>query len=254
MDSPRNLAPSRFWDDDYLAGIDLPERPSEDYPYERALSAALTEHAPAAAGQTVLEIGCAPGRWLVWYGERFGAEVVGLERSTKGAVMTRANLEAAGLDGAVVEGDFFDAALDVPAADLVVSFGFIEHFDDLWAAFERHLDFVKPGGRLVIGVPNFRGLTGLFQRWGDPEFLAMHNREAMRPQLYEEFAARADVEVETIRYLDSFDPHMIRVTRHGPAVFLLPLTALRELRAMDRVNSRAFSSYLLTVFRRPAST
>src|SRR5215213_6559543 len=127
MESPRNLAPSQFWDDDYLAGIDLPERPSPDYPYERALSAALAEHAPVAAGQTVLEIGCAPGRWLVWYGERFGAEVHGLERSTKGAVMTRANLDAAGLTGSVVEGDFFEEQPDLDPVDLVVSFGFIEH-------------------------------------------------------------------------------------------------------------------------------
>src|SRR5262249_20452721 len=43
--------------------------------------------------------------------------------------------------------------------DLVLSRGFIEHFTDVQAVVDRHLDLLVPGGQLLISVPNLRGLN-----------------------------------------------------------------------------------------------
>lgn len=246
--TPANIVAKKFWEDDYYSGVELPARPSADFSYERTLAGTLEELAPLEAGQTVVEIGCAPARWLLWYAERFGAKVRGLEYSAKGAELSRRNLRAAGFEGEIAEGDFFDPAVTVMPSDLVLSLGFIEHFDDIPAAFARHVDFLAPDGTLAIGMPNFRGLTGAFQRWGDPSFLALHNRDAMRPGQYRALAQRHGLRMTALRYLDSFDPHMIRVTRHGPGALLAPLMKVRGWRATDRINHRLLSSYLLMIF------
>ncbi len=63
--------------------------------------------------------------------------------------------------------------------DLVSSFGLIEHFLDVKEILEVHLKYLKPGGVLLISLPNFRGVNGLLQRYYDPATLAIHNLKIM---------------------------------------------------------------------------
>jgi SAM-dependent methyltransferase len=252
MAEPRNRASKEFWEGDYYSGVALPARPSDAFAPERCLAAGLSELAPMHGGQTLMEVGCAPGRWLVWYAERFGAVPTGIEYTDAGVELTRRNLAAAGVDGRVVPGDFFEPDLLDEQFDVVLSLGFIEHFDDLSRAFARHVDFIAPGGRLALGVPNFRGLIGMLQRWGDPGFLALHNLAAMDPALYRRLAADHGLTFKDVRYLDPLDPDMIRLRRRGPGLVTVPLRQLRRLRSTDAWNHRALSTWLLMTFERPA--
>jgi SAM-dependent methyltransferase len=251
-DPVRNIVDKSFWEDEYLDVGELPARPDPSFPFERVLAAELERRAPVSAGQTVMEVGCAPGKWLVWYAERFGAAVEGVEYGDKGVAATRANLEAAGIDGQVHHADFFE--FDPRPYDLVLSLGFIEHFDDIAAAFARHVEFTAPGGLLAIGVPNYRGLNRVVQRFSDPAHLALHNLGAMDPSLYERLAADHGLSVESSAYVGGFDPIIIKIGR--PAV--KPWVALegrwRRLGVAERLNHRLASSYLLTVLRQPEAS
>jgi SAM-dependent methyltransferase len=245
---PANLVEQAFWETDYFGGESLPSRPDMGMAFERCLAAALAEHAPVAAGQTVLEAGCAPGKWLAFYAERFGAKVEGIEYSEQGADLTRANLAACGVDGTIQTADFFTAP--VKAADLVLSLGFIEHFDDLDAAFARHLEFVAPDGRLVIGVPNYRGVNRVVQKWADPSHLALHNLEAMRPGWHRSQAERHSLRLEHLGHLGGFDPIIIKVRRRSALLWTIAEGRFRRLAAADRIDHPALSSYLLAVYSR----
>lgn len=248
MEGPANLATKNFWEDDYYRGIEIPARPDPDFPYERCLARALEELAPVAHGARVLEVGCSPARWLLWYAERFGAAVTGLEYSAAGVRLSRENLAAAGIDGEIHEGDFFSDDLALGMFDLVLSLGFIEHFDDIPTAFARHVDFAGDGGRMAIGMPNFRGLTGLLQAWSDRTYLKLHNTRAMDADLYWELAGDHGMRVEAVRYVDGADPAMIRAGRRSAQAALIPLTMWRRLRLSDHVNHRLISSYMLLTF------
>jgi SAM-dependent methyltransferase len=244
-----NLTGEEFWAEDYLADVSLPARPDPAMAFERCLAAALARDAPIGAGKRVIEVGCAPAKWLVFYAERFGASVSGIEYTQHGAALSEANLRATGVNGRVHHADFFTFA---PSEhDLVLSLGFIEHFEDLAGAFERHLQFLAPGGLLVIGVPNYKGLLGSVQRWTDPEHLALHNLAAMEPALYQRLAASHGLTVRSQRHLGGPDPAIIRLGRQRGRLATGPLGLLRTQRAMDRVNHRLLSSYLLTVLHRP---
>jgi SAM-dependent methyltransferase len=63
--------------------------------------------------------------------------------------------------------------------DMVCSFGLIEHFIDLKQIIGSHLEFLKPGGIILIVLPNFRGINGLVQKFFDPQNLAIHNLKTM---------------------------------------------------------------------------
>ena len=245
---PTNLVEQAFWETDYFGGERLPSRADLDMAFERCLAAALSDHAAVGAGQTVLEAGCAPGKWLVFYADHFGARVEGIEYSEQGAQLSRANLQACGVAGTIHTADFFDG----PAhpVDLVLSLGFIEQFDDIDAAFARHVEFVGPGGKLVVGVPNYRGVNGLVQRWADPDHLALHNVDAMRPAWYRSMAERHGLRLVHLGHLGGFDPIIIKVRRRSAHLWTLPEGRYRRLAVADRINHSSLSSYLLAVFAR----
>ena len=78
----------------------------------------------------------------------------------------------------LIQEDFFSFDSDIKY-DIVCSFGFVEHFEDTEPVLRRHCHLVKPGGRLLITMPNFLGLNGLLHKWFDPENYNKHNLKAM---------------------------------------------------------------------------
>jgi SAM-dependent methyltransferase len=253
---PVNLAKKAFWENDYYwAEAELPCRADMGLAFDRSLARALAANAPVRAGERVLEVGCAPAKWLIFYAERFEARVCGVEYSDKGARLSRQNLAAAGVSGEVHTSDFF--AMQPQPHDLVVSIGFIEHFDEPAEVLARHLDFVAPGGRLAVGVPNFRGFNGMVQRLAKPGHLAIHNTAAMRPALFRSFAGAHDLELLHLGYLGGFDPSIIALHRGSllsprraiPGAITLVESRFRALAIADRLDHRWLSSYLLAVYR-----
>jgi SAM-dependent methyltransferase len=246
------LVEKEFWEEEYYwANVQPPCLPDLDMPFDQSMAHALERLAPAQQGERVIEIGCAPAKWLAYYGQRFGVIADGVEYSEKGANLSQANLDALGLEGKIHHADFFTT--DAERYDVVLSFGFIEHFDDLEGVFARHLDFVKPGGRLVIGVPNFRGLNKTLQRWSDPAYLALHNLRAMDPALYRRLGAEHGLERLHQEYIGGPDPIIIKLGKPWITPLVLAEARFRRLGFTERLNSGFASPYLLTVFRTPAA-
>jgi len=257
--TPVNIAEKSFWENEYYwSNVKLPCRVDPNFTFDRSLAQALATHAPADRAESVLEIGCAPAKWLLFYAERFGARVCGIEYSEKGARLSRENLAAAGVDGEVWTSDFFE--VEPEAHDLVVSIGFIEHFDEPGQVLARHLDFVAPGGRLAVGVPNFRGLNWMVQRLARPDYLAFHNTAAMRLVFFKRFAQAYGLELLHLGYLGGFDPAIIALSRKPllsprraiPGAITLIESRFRSLAIAERLEHRWLSSYLLAVYRVPA--
>jgi SAM-dependent methyltransferase len=136
------------------------------------------------ADAKVLEVGSAPGSFLVRFSRRFKTMPYGVEYTKSGAEMNRRIFKEAGFDPAnVVEDDFFSesfVATHRGQYDVVMSRGFIEHFDDPRAVVARHFELLKPGGFLVITIPNLRGVYGLWTRCFNPDQMPLHNLTIMK--------------------------------------------------------------------------
>jgi len=122
---------------------------------------------PQQTGGRFMEIGCAPGRILAEFSARLGYEAHGIDYAADPAEIA-CFLRAEGVRvGAIERVDFLTWEPE-SRYDVVASFGFIEHFDDPAGIVKRHFDLVKPGGHVVLELPNFaRGqkvLNWLFNR------------------------------------------------------------------------------------------
>lgn len=99
-------------------------------------------------GAKVLEIGCAEGSFLKKIQEN-GALPEGLEINS--AAMKRGKTKGLSIHPHSIE-EFSKGKKDV--YDLVCSFQVMEHVTDLKAFIESSLSVLKPGGKMVISVPN----------------------------------------------------------------------------------------------------
>lgn len=135
------------------------------------------------AGQSIVEIGSAPGEFLVAAHQRFGLVPYGIEYSPIGADLNRQVFRTAHLDPHhIIEQDFFSPETHTryrESFDVVISRGFIEHFTDPADVVAKHLNLLKPGGLLIVSIPNLSGLNFLLLWIFDRQLMAMHNLDIM---------------------------------------------------------------------------
>jgi 2-polyprenyl-3-methyl-5-hydroxy-6-metoxy-1,4-benzoquinol methylase len=130
-------------------------------------------------GMRVLEIGCAPGKRLAYLAKVMQARVCGLDYSEPGISFCRELFSKLGLEAEFRCEDLFHTTFPEGSFDVVYSLGVVEHFEDPQPVVERHLNMVKPGGIVLITVPNYGGLYGRIQRYFDPQNLKIHNLDMM---------------------------------------------------------------------------
>lgn len=152
-------------------------------------------------GGAFLEIGFAPGKVLAWAAVKLGAKVTGIDYSPVGVAAARDLFERAGVTGDLRNEDAFATGLAPDSFDCVFSAGLIEHFDDPRPIVAKHVELAKPGGTIIILVPNYGGRAGRLQNWLDPENIAIHNLSIMRPRAMAALFDRASLaSLETFKY------------------------------------------------------
>lgn len=252
-DSP--LTDEAFWDAFWNA-LPIPDLVDQRKVFDRCLSRALGQLVPQGGAISVAEVGCAPGRWLIYCAQTFGASVTGFEFAPAALNKTRQNLSMAGVSATLVEGDFMTLPLPEASQDVVLSLGFIEHFREPGPVFERHVRLLKPGGLLFLEVPNLRGLHGLFMKWTQPTLLADHNLDLMVPAAMARLAAEEGLETVRLGFMGNFEPALFNTTKASRTVRLV-IGAMGRIRGvapwLDPINSSLLSAYLLGVFRKPGS-
>lgn len=249
-----------FWDD-YWSDIEIPAEVTRLHSHHmRAILDVFDANVAGEEGRAALEIGGAPGMWGAYLSRHLGYEPHVLERSPVGCQLTRENFEVLGIEGVVHEGDAFDEDLDLPAFDLVYSLGLIEHFDDLVPLVERHLAFLKPGGTLIVGCPNFLGINGVFLKRLSPQLFSLHNLDAMRVEGWRGFETRFGLRRCMVGYVGGFEPIVFARTEHPERMVSRNVARAAELlgRALDkdvfaglrRFNSPLWSGYAVGVYRK----
>ncbi len=137
-----------------------------------------------------VELGSAPGRRLVFWRDRLDVEPYGVEYAKDGAETNQHVFRDAGIDvDNVIHADIFDGDFQSQyqgTFDLVSSFGLIEHFAEASEVIEEHVNLLKPGGLLVIGIPNLRGLNYWLTSFFHPEVLPLHNLQLMKRTTFQD--------------------------------------------------------------------
>jgi SAM-dependent methyltransferase len=140
----------------------------------------LTRYIDPMRHKNVLEIGCAPGNYLVKLHQFFSLTPFGVEYAEKGYAETLENFKKNDLpQGNIFLSDFFDENFqrkNYERYDMVFSAGFIEHFGYPHTVLVKQMHLLKKGGLLVCLIPNVRYLN----EWLSPvEIIDIHNQEIM---------------------------------------------------------------------------
>lgn len=201
---------------------------------------------------TCFEIGCYPGRFLTVLG-RLGYELNGADLAPGTESSMKPWLESLGYKTKSIKRKDVFVKENNTQYDVVVSFGFIEHFYDFESVIKFHLDLVAENGYALITTPNFTWpFMNFLQRVINPGFLKIHNINSMSPKKWKAIFEKNGFEVLDYRYLGYFEFWKEDVSRGFISKFSLKLLGL-SLPLLSRLfpkNNRLFSPYCAIVGKR----
>ena len=219
-----------------------PIRPYEGPVFEQ--HAVLKKYLSKTRGASAIEIGCVPGNYMVYLNKEFGYRVDGIDYAGQ-LDYVRANLECNGItDSELYSGDFFEF-VPTRSYELVFSGGFVEHFDNHELVVKKHADLAKPGGIVVIFLPNLTNLHKWLASAFAREMLKVHYFPLMDRKVLRATLEKAGLQVLHCDYHRTFRP-----TYPLPAPVDLVSRAVQKLLRLcrlDDVGNRFASPYLISV-------
>lgn len=226
---------------------------------KREVLKTFDQNLPEQSGLSILEIGGAFGEYLLYLTNRFGYIPSSLDFSPSGNDQTLDTFNRAGVPVTVFERDLFADNTDLPQFDVVYSLGFIEHFEDITIVIEKHLALLKPGGILLLGVPNYGGIYKPVLKKLAPSMLETHNLKIMNLETWEIFERKFKLDVVFRGYVGGFEPlNMKKIEVFTPMnqiiynlIRILMVLFSFNLRFIRRFNSRFISGYIIGIYRKP---
>jgi len=208
---------------------------------------------------SVLEIGGSPGQFLVYMHNNYKYNINCLDYSEIGCLKTEDNFKLLNINGMVYKEDLFSENLNLPMFDIVYSLGFIEHFNDINLVISNHLKLLKPGGILLIGTPNLKGIYRWFLKRLAPELLSQHNLSTMNISNWKSFELEYKLEVMFKGYVGGFEPYIFKRKekasfRNDILLFIAKVLNFflhSHFRFLRKYNSKKISGYVLGIYKKP---
>jgi 2-polyprenyl-3-methyl-5-hydroxy-6-metoxy-1,4-benzoquinol methylase len=218
------------------------------------------KYLPTTKGANVLEIGSAPGNNLVRFSRTFGFIPYGIEYSDSGVELNREIFSANNINPAhVIHADFLSDQIQEQYAghfDIVISEGFVEHFDDVEDVIEKHINLLAQGGHLIVSIPNLRGVNYYLQQIFNKELLSLHNTDIMGKREFLKLFDEERLSTLFCDYYGTFNFGLFISKGDSPLRFVLICCKVLQLmlnvifRLLFRnkgAESKLFSPYLLFI-------
>jgi len=128
-------------------------------------------------GRRILEVGAGDSMWLPFIAKNFpSSQCVGLDYSETGCALLAERAREEGVKIDVVNEDLFANNSRLHRSfDVVLSFGVVEHFDDLGLALLTKSRYAKSGGMVFTLIPNMAGILGTLTRIWNRKIYDQHN-------------------------------------------------------------------------------
>lgn len=153
--------------------------------------------------KTILEIGGYPGRYLAFLAKKYNLVPTSIDfnsdRSKIDDVMQTFEIK----DYTIIHADIFTHQ-PTEKYDLVLSNGFIEHFDNFDVVLDKHCQYLKEGGTMLIMIPNMRYYIKYYKWLVDKKNLKIHNLKTMDFNVFKNFATRNELTLQKLTYFGGF--------------------------------------------------
>jgi 2-polyprenyl-3-methyl-5-hydroxy-6-metoxy-1,4-benzoquinol methylase len=104
-------------------------------------------------GYRVLDIGCGIGKWVLYLLKK-GIDCIGIDTSEAAVEKAQQILLKNGYDHVIFKHSATELPFDRGHFDAIISFGLLEHFPNHEEVLKYWTAFLKPGGKIIISVPN----------------------------------------------------------------------------------------------------
>jgi SAM-dependent methyltransferase len=249
-----DLTDQQFWID-YWGKINLPVFVDFKFKNDRVIAEEILNSIDKR-GQSVFEIGCAPGKWLSLLAKERSCNVTGIEYVHVAAEKTIENLHIQNITNFnIIHGDFFNYHPD-QKFDIVLSLGFIEHFDNFEKVLNDKLAILAPQGQLIIGIPRFRGINYFLQlcidKFIDLKLLPSHNLTPMCTEVINDFADKNNLSIICNKYIGGFEPGLFPVGQISNTYARVTIKIIMRLLTFifGSFNSKYTSSYQISILRK----
>ena len=243
------LTKKEFWEERWQ-NLDLPITLDPSLRADRSFINLFNQHLTIKDGEkrTCIEIGCNPGKFLIYCGKNLHYDISGVDFDEQGCLLTEKNLKVVGINGSITHQDIFNLNIN-QKFDLVLSCGFIEHFAGvkLEEVLKIHLDLLKENGKLFLSVPNFRYLNYFFAYFFRKNMLELHNLEIMQKSFFKDFAEKNNLKIEYLGYFGGIHPGGLKLgTKNIFKKFITKnlINRIEKYQIFDHINSKYFSHHL----------
>jgi SAM-dependent methyltransferase len=241
--------------DSFWSNVPLPCTVSTTFSNDRVIAEFIDKVVPyvRGAGSLALEVGCAPGKWMVYLNKQHGFEVEGCEYVHTAVETTKRNLALCGVPRSKIhEGDFLSYDFKETKYDVVIALGFIEHFNRADAVISKMKYLLKPNGILILGIPKLTGLNHFFAKQVDKsgvenKLLPNHNLRIMN---LEYFKSVPDLNPIQISYVGGFEPAMFNISKCPAWVKAIYYASIVKYhnRIAERIGLGWYSSYIMAAY------
>jgi 2-polyprenyl-3-methyl-5-hydroxy-6-metoxy-1,4-benzoquinol methylase len=205
-------------------------------------------------GSRVLDVGCSPGKFLLWCALAKQAQACGVEYAPNSHKATVELFKAADVAADIRPDDFMQTTFEPGSFDVVYSFGVIEHFDDPRPMVKQHFDMLKPGGTAIIMVPHFgaESIYGWLAQRMDKSNYDIHNVNIMSESAMLALAPEGS-QARAYKY-GRLAPWPLPWGKFPRAVELLACYGLNGLALLQPVEIEALCPWLILEIKRPIHT
>lgn len=220
------------------------------------------KYLPKREGAKILEVGSAPGDFLVTAYKKYRFEPYGVEYSERGVIQNKELFSLNNISTKnVIHADFFDDDFQQDYKeyfDIVVSRGFIEHFTNVEEVIDRHLNVLVKEGCLVVSIPNLNqhSIYGWCAALFNKKRLETHNLDIMSKEAFTKLFDRRDLSTLFCGYygtlrlnlISSGERFLMRLLLYGKGRLQQLLNPILRLVLRDKgIESKRFSPFLLFI-------
>ena len=151
----------------------------------------------------IIEIGGFPGRYLSYISAKYDLEPTCLDYN-KNIEKSKFCFEQMGVKKYHLISADFDNFSPNKQYDIVLSQGFVEHFNNFNSILDKHVQYLRRGGTMMISVPNKRNLRYIYGLLVDHANLKKHNIKVIKKNVFEDFAKRNKLDLIKFQYHGGF--------------------------------------------------
>jgi len=258
LQTQNKITDKDFWEN-FWNTVVLPVNVDYKFKNDRIIARTIKKYIPNGETiKTAIEIGCAPGKWLVFFNKELNYHVTGVEYLETATRKTIENMNISKVPSEqynIISCDFFDFN-SMKKYDVVFSLGFIEHFTDWEKVLDKHIDLCSDGEYVIIGFPNFHGINYIFQKQIDKylkdPLIPNHNLSMMNLKLFKKYAEKRGLSLYFGNLVGGFERSLFNTHAVGNKMLRILLKGGVFLSSLffGHLNTKYTASYIMFIFKK----